>query len=207
MFDLPSLSELIIFVPIILISLTFHELAHGWVAYRLGDNTAKHQGRLTLNPLAHIDPVGFLMMILVGFGWAKPVPVNPYNLRTDSDRGMLLVSLAGPAANLLVALAASLLLGVGVFQLVPFADDVNYVLYFIQINVVLAIFNLIPVPPLDGSKILAGLLPGQAQFIYGMETYGMIILMILLFTGILGKILWPLVSLVTNIFLMIGRIV
>jgi len=207
MFDLPSLSELIIFVPIILISLTFHELAHGWVAYRLGDNTAKNQGRLTLNPLAHIDPVGFLMMILVGFGWAKPVPVNPYNLRTDSDRGMLLVSLAGPAANLLVALAAALLLGVGVFQLVPFADDVNYVLYFIQINVVLAIFNLIPVPPLDGSKILAGLLPGQAQFIYGMETYGMIILMILLFTGILGKILWPLVSLVTNIFLMIGRIV
>jgi len=208
MFDLPSLSELIILLPVILISLTFHEFAHGWVAYRLGDNTAKNLGRLTLNPLAHIDPVGFLMMILFKFGWAKPVPVNPQNLQTDPARGMMLVSLAGPTANLVVALAASLLLGLGVLQSIPYADYVAYLLYLtLQINVILAIFNLIPVPPLDGSKILAGLLPGQAQFIYGMETYGMIILMILLFTGILGKILWPLVSLVTKIFLMIGNLV
>ncbi len=208
MFDLPSLSELLLLLPVILISLTFHEFAHGWMAYRLGDNTARNQGRLTLNPLAHIDPVGFLMMILFKFGWAKPVPVNPNNLRTDPERGMLLVSLAGPAANMLIALAASLLLGLGLFKLVPYADYIYYLLYLtMQINVILAIFNLIPVPPLDGSKILAGLLPGQSQFIYSMETYGIVILMILLFTGLLGKILWPLVSLVINILLMISNII
>ncbi|KAF1086491.1 Peptidase family M50 [Sporotomaculum syntrophicum] len=204
MFDLPSLSELLLLLPVILISLTFHEFAHGWVAYRLGDNTARNQGRLTLNPLAHIDPVGFLMMILFKFGWAKPVPVNPYNLRTDPERGMLLVSLAGPTANMLVALAASLILGLGLFN----AGYIDYLLYLtMQINVILAIFNLIPVPPLDGSKILAGLLPGQSQFIYSMETYGIIILMLLLFTGLLGKILWPLVSFVINILLMISNII
>ncbi len=208
MFDLPSLSELLTLLPAILIGLTFHEFAHGWVAYRLGDNTARNQGRLTLNPLAHIDPVGFLMMIFFHFGWAKPVPVNPYNLRADPARGMLLVSLAGPAANFVLALVSSLLLGIGVFQFVPYANYVYYILYLtMQINVILAIFNLIPVPPLDGSKILAGLLPGQSQFIYGMETYGTIILMILLFTGVLGKILWPLVSFVVNIFLMISKLI
>ncbi|AGL01966.1 site-2 protease family protein [Desulfoscipio gibsoniae] len=208
MLDLPSLSELVLLLPAILIGLTFHEYAHGWMAHRLGDDTARNQGRLTLNPLAHIDPVGFLMLILFKFGWAKPVPVNPYNLRTDPARGMLLVSLAGPVANLLVALVASILLGIGLLQLVPYAEYFYYVLYLtLQINVILAFFNLIPVPPLDGSKILAGLFPRQSQFIYGMETYGTIILLILLFTGVLGKVLWPLVSFVVDIFLMIGKVI
>ncbi|WP_449240756.1 site-2 protease family protein [Desulfoscipio gibsoniae] len=208
MLDLPSLAELLLLLPAILIGLTFHEFAHGWMADRLGDHTARHQGRLTLNPLAHIDPVGFLMLILFKFGWAKPVPVNPYNLRGDPARGMLLVSLAGPAANLVMALAASILLGVGLLRLVPFAEYVYYILYLIlQINVILAFFNLIPVPPLDGSKILAGLFPRQSHFIYGMETYGTIILLILLFTGVLGKVLWPVVSFVVDMFLKISEII
>lgn len=204
MFNLPNLTELILLLPAILIGLTFHEYAHGWVADRLGDRTARNQGRLTLNPIAHIDPVGFLMLILFRFGWAKPVPVNPYNLRMDPAKGMLVVSLAGPTANLVVALAAALLWRLGLHNLVPYGNIL--LILIIQINVVLAIFNLIPVPPLDGSKILAGLFPSQARFIYGMETYGTIILLLLLFTGVLGKILWPAVSFVSEIFKTIGGI-
>lgn len=204
MFNLPNLTELILLLPAILIGLTFHEYAHGWVADRLGDRTARNQGRLTLNPIAHIDPVGFLMLILFRFGWAKPVPVNPYNLRMDPAKGMLVVSLAGPTANLVVALAAALLWRLGLHNLVPYGNI--FLILIIQINVVLAIFNLIPVPPLDGSKILAGLFPSQARFIYGMETYGTIILLLLLFTGVLGKILWPAVSFVSEIFKTIGGI-
>ncbi|SFQ96519.1 site-2 protease family protein [Desulfoscipio geothermicus] len=205
MLNLPSLTELLLLLPAILIGLTFHEFAHGWVADRLGDHTARYQGRLTLNPLAHIDPVGFLMLILFKFGWAKPVPVNPYNMRGDPSRNMLLVSLAGPAANILVALLAAVLIGTGLPRIIPYG---NYLFYLtLQINVVLAIFNLIPVPPLDGSKILAGLLPGQSRFIYQMETYGTIILLILLFTGVLGRIIWPAVSFVVNLFLVVARII
>jgi Zn-dependent protease len=205
MLNLPSLTELLLLLPAILIGLTFHEFAHGWVADRLGDHTARYQGRLTLNPLAHIDPVGFLMLILFKFGWAKPVPVNPYNMHGDPSRNMLLVSLAGPAANLLVALLAAVLIGTGLPRIIPYG---NYLFYLtLQINVVLAIFNLIPVPPLDGSKILAGLLPGQSRFIYQMETYGTIILLILLFTGVLGRFLWPAVSFIVNLFLAVARII
>ncbi len=204
MLDLPSLFELLVLLPAILIGLTFHEFAHGWVADRLGDRTARYQGRLTLNPLAHIDPVGFIMLILFKFGWAKPVPVNPYNLRTDPARGMLMVSLAGPAANLLVALVTSLILASGLARLVPYGNLVFYLT--LQINVILAVFNLIPVPPLDGSKIVAGLFPGRARFIYGMETYGTVILLLLLFTGVLGKILWPLVNFITGVFLALGKV-
>jgi Zn-dependent protease len=204
MLDFPSLRELLLLLPAILVGLTFHEFAHGWVADRLGDRTARYQGRLTLNPLAHIDPVGFLMLVLFRFGWAKPVPVNPYNLRGDPARGMLMIALAGPAANLLVALVTALLLGTGVTHLIPYGY--YFLLLTLQINVVLAVFNLIPVPPLDGSKILAGLLPRQSHFLYQMETYGTIILLLLLFTGILGKILWPVVNFIVNILLTIAKI-
>jgi Zn-dependent protease len=205
MLDFPSLRELLLLLPAILVGLTFHEFAHGWVADRLGDRTARYQGRLTLNPLAHIDPVGFLMLVLFRFGWAKPVPVNPYNLRGDPARGMLMIALAGPAANLLVALVTALLLGTGVTHLIPYGY--YFLLLTLQINVVLAVFNLIPVPPLDGSKILAGLLPRQSHFLYQMETYGTIILLLLLFTGILGKILWPVVNFIVNILLAIAKII
>lgn len=205
MLNLPSLTEILLLLPAILIGLTFHEFAHGWVADRLGDHTARHQGRLTLNPLAHIDPMGFLMLILFKFGWAKPVPVNPYNMRGDPSRNMLVVALAGPVANIIVAIVTAVLIGLGLANFIPYGE---YLLYLtLQINVVLAVFNLIPVPPLDGSKILAGLLPGQSHFIYQMETYGTIILLLLLFTGVLGKILWPMVSFIVSLLLTIAKFI
>lgn len=205
MINFPSVQELMLLLPGILIGLTFHEFAHGWVADRLGDSTARKQGRLTLNPLAHLDPVGFVMLILFRFGWAKPVPVNPFNLRGDPTRSMMLVSLAGPASNLLLAFILALLLGLGVAGLIPYGNLLIF--YALQINVILALFNLIPVPPLDGSKILAGLLPGQAHFIYQLEKYGFIILIILLFTGVLGKVLWPAVNFMVKLFLIIAGVI
>ncbi len=186
MFDLPSLQSIALMLPAIVLGLTFHEYAHGLVAYRLGDNTAHDHGRLTLNPAAHVDPVGLILLFLAGFGWAKPVPVNPYNLKGDIQKGMLLVSLAGPATNLLLAIAAAVIWGALAGLRLPYFNDI--MMYMIQINVVLAIFNLIPVPPLDGSKILAGLLPGRQNWLYQLESYGVIILILLVFTGAIGFI-------------------
>jgi len=186
MFDLPSLQSIALMLPAIVLGLTFHEYAHGLVAYRLGDNTAHDHGRLTLNPVAHVDPVGLILLFLAGFGWAKPVPVNPYNLKGDIQKGMLLVSLAGPATNLLLAIAAAVIWGALAGLRLPYFNDI--MMYMIQINVVLAIFNLIPVPPLDGSKILAGLLPGRQNWLYQLESYGVIILILLVFTGAIGFI-------------------
>ncbi|WP_018085146.1 site-2 protease family protein [Desulfurispora thermophila] len=182
----PSLSELAIMLPAIVVGLTVHEFAHGWAAYMLGDNTARQAGRLTLNPLAHIDPVGLLLLFIAGFGWAKPVPVNPFHMYGDRRRGMLLVALAGPATNMLVALLSAVLLGLGLWRW-PYIQAI--MIQMININVVLAIFNLLPVPPLDGSKILAGLLPGRQEWLWQLEQYGTIVLLLLLFTGILGKVM------------------
>jgi Zn-dependent protease len=173
-------------LPAIVLGLTFHEYAHGLAAYKLGDNTARSQGRLTINPAAHVDPVGLILLFLAGFGWAKPVPINPLNFKGDMRRGVLLVSLAGPATNLLLAIAAAIIWGALAGLKLPYFNDI--MMYMIQINVVLAIFNLIPVPPLDGSKILAGILPGRQEWLYKMEAYGMIILIVLIFTGAISFI-------------------
>lgn len=186
MFDLPSLQSIALMLPAIVLGLTFHEYAHGLAAYRLGDNTARAQGRLTINPVAHVDPVGLILLFLAGFGWAKPVPINPLNFRGDMKRGVLLVSLAGPATNLLLAIAAAVIWGVLYELKLPYFNDI--MMYIVQINVVLAVFNLIPVPPLDGSKILAGLLPGRQEWLYKLEAYGMIILIVLIFSGAIGFI-------------------
>lgn len=187
MFNIPSPFEIALLLPAIIIGLTLHELAHGYVAYRLGDSTAARQGRLTLNPVAHIDPIGFIALFLVGFGWAKPVPVNPFNMR-DPQRGMLLVALAGPATNMVIAIVTAILLGLGIASLFPYGHDI--VVRIIYINIVLAVFNMLPIPPLDGSKILAGLLPpSQANIIHALDNYGFIILLLLLFTGVISKIL------------------
>jgi Zn-dependent protease len=173
-------------LPAIIIGLTFHEYAHGMVADRLGDHTARHMGRLTFNPMAHIDPIGFLLLFIAGFGWAKPVPVNPNNLTGDARQGMLLVSLAGPATNMLLAVASAMALGLFGMQ-IPYGREILG--WMISINVILAVFNLIPIPPLDGSKILAGILPGRQEWFYQMEAYGTIILLLLLFSGVLGSVL------------------
>ncbi len=180
------LYKILYMTPAVLIGLTFHEYAHAAAAYRLGDRTAYHEGRLTLNPAAHIDVLGLIMLYFAGFGWARPVPVNPYNLRGNRGRGMLLVSLAGPLSNLVLAVAAAALLGAFLWN-VPYADRIATEI--IRINVILAVFNLLPIPPLDGSKILAGILPGSQEWLYKLEQYGTIILILLLFTGIIGRIL------------------
>ncbi len=189
--------DILIWLPAILIGLTFHEYAHGRVAYMLGDDTAYHQGRLTLNPLPHIDWMGFFMLIIFKFGWAKPVQVNPlnFNRNISMKRGMMLVSLAGPVMNILLALVGMILYRyIQPFQELEWGSyAVALLMPLIQINLILAAFNLIPVPPLDGSKILAGLLPDSgARLMYSLEQYGPIILILLIITGLTGKLLWPL---------------
>ena len=173
----------------IVVALTIHESAHAWSAYLLGDHTAKDDGRLSLNPFLHIDPLGFMMLLLVGFGWAKPVTVNPYNLRNQRS-GMSLVALAGPLSNLVAVFVFGLLYKF----LSPNLGDNNLLANFLflltLINVSLFVFNLIPIPPLDGSKVLFGLLPDQkfADFKYKFSLNGPWILLILVifdsFTGI-----------------------
>lgn len=162
----------------LLYSLALHELAHAWTADKMGDKTARNLGRITLNPLRHLDPVGTAMLFLVGFGWARPVPIQPGNFR-HYRVGMLVVSLAGVIVNLLLALAAlGALAGLGVtlgtLSQALARDPLRAGLFFMaQINIVLATFNLLPVPPLDGSKALQALLPrGMQRALWGLERYG-----------------------------------
>ena len=163
----------------LLYSIIVHELAHGWVAYRMGDPTAKRLGRLTLNPLKHLDPIGTVMLFLVGFGWAKPVPVNLNNI-PGQRMGLILVSSAGIVANILFAFLAILL-----YRLLspsPSAPLGVMLYYLAQINIMLASFNLIPIPPLDGSKILAGFLPERLQYALArLEPFGFFIVIGLLY--------------------------
>lgn len=165
-----------------------HELAHGWAAYKLGDNTAKREGRLTFNPIAHIDPIGMIMILIFGFGYAKPVPVNMNNFKNPKS-GMALTALAGPASNLIMAFVSMFLhyivSALGSSSLIMQIISIFF-FYSAYINVSLGVFNLIPIPPLDGSKILAGVLPDRVYYKYMVyERYVMIALIILLFTGVL----------------------
>ncbi len=184
------LAELLFLLPVLLVSMMFHELSHGYVAYRLGDPTAQAHGRLTLNPLKHLDPLGSLMFVLTFlsgffvFGWAKPVPINPYYFH-NHKRGMMLVSLAGPAANFAMAVGMALLLRLATHQEVVAAVTregslwVRVVWLAFQINVVLGIFNLVPIPPLDGSRILGGLLPDELATRWAeLDRYGFLFILV-----------------------------
>lgn len=204
MLDLPNIRQLLIMLPGLLIALSFHEYAHARAADYLGDDTPYYQGRLTINPLAHIDWLGFFMLLLVKFGWAKPVQVNPMNFKGVGIRkGMMLVSLAGPGMNFLLAVVAAVLMKL-IYSL-PHTGNTVVALTLLEplllYNVVLGIFNLIPVPPLDGSKILAGILPdSQGALLDNLERYGPIILLVLVFSGIIGRLLWPILNLVLGLF-------
>jgi Zn-dependent protease len=171
----------------LLFSVIIHEVAHGWVAYRMGDPTAKWLGRLTLNPLKHLDPIGTLMLFLAGFGWAKPVPVN-FNNIPDRRKGLIFVSSAGIVANILFAFIA--LLFVRLFSTSSSGITFILVYYVVQINITLAALNLIPIPPLDGSKILMGFVSERTQyFLARLEPYGFFIIIGFLYLGILNPLI------------------
>jgi Zn-dependent protease len=209
--------NLLYLLPILLISLMVHELAHGWIAYRLGDPTAKNRGRLSFNPVRHLDMVGTAMFIITYlfsgfvFGWAKPIPVSPYYFR-NRQRGMAIVGAAGPACNFLMAVVFGLILRFTYPPLTAHFSQIDKVILdilfmFVQINIVLGVFNLIPIPPLDGSRVLGGFLPRSAYEKWvSVDRYGMLILLVLIVafsrpffdalsgavTGIRDLILWGL---------------
>ena len=174
---------------LLLYSVIFHEVAHGWVAYKMGDETAKWLGRLTLNPIKHIDPIGSLMLLVIGFGWAKPVPINLENIPAAQRRkGLILVSAAGVTANIIIAFCALLVWR----PTSPAPGSMMYqVLYLLAyINILLAAFNLIPIPPLDGSKILMGFTPESFnRVLYQIEPFGFFVVLGLLLTGVLNPVI------------------
>jgi Zn-dependent protease len=181
------LAFVLLVIPL-LYSVIIHEVAHGWVAYKMGDSTAKWLGRLTLNPKVHIDPIGTLMLFIFGFGWAKPVPVNFANLR-NPRKGLIFVSSAGIVANICLAFLSLLCLKIFGLYLPPIG--VVVLRHLASINVMLAAFNLIPIPPLDGSKVLMGLTSSR-EFQYSMsriEPYGFLIIMGLLYLGLLNPVI------------------
>ena len=197
-----DLSRVLIAIVVLLLSLSFHEAAHAISADALGDPTARRLGRVTLNPIAHIDPIGTLLFPLLALlsnfpliGWAKPVPVNPANLHGHWRRKYMLIAAAGPASNLVLAVVAAIglhLIGFGGGSSPASAQIFDFLRIMVVLNVLLAVFNMIPVPPLDGGNVLAGLLPGQAAEVFArIRPFGMFILYGLLLSGILWQIVDP----------------
>jgi Zn-dependent protease len=169
---------------VLLIAFTIHELAHAVTADSLGDPTPRRMGRITLNPLAHLDPIGTVLLLVAGFGWAKPVLINPMNLRGNPRTAMALVAAAGPISNVLMAIIAGLFIRLGLVDFAPFSTGGTLpspsflVSEFVWINLILAFFNLIPIPPLDGSKILFAILPVELAYrLRPLEQYGFLLLM------------------------------
>ena len=205
------ISEFIITAPPLLLALTIHEFAHGYVAYRLGDPTAKLAGRLTLNPLHHLDPIGTIAFFVMRLGWAKPVPVNAAYFK-NPRRDMLWVALAGPMTNLAMAVLSAIATKLAwlLMDILPPSPMANALLLpfnamliaSVWINLVLCIFNFLPIPPLDGSRILTGILPlGMAQSYASVERYGFVLILILAFSGILSKVILPIINFANTLLL------
>jgi len=190
---------LILLIPVLVFALVFHEFSHAWVANKLGDPTARYSGRLTLNPLAHLDPFGSLMILFVGFGWAKPVPVDSRylaNPRVD----MMKIAFAGPAANLLLAFVGGTIIRTDLVS----GSITLMLLLFTQINIMLAVFNMIPIPPLDGSQIFSSIMMRRyPELVYKLQMYGPQILLGLIMIGYFTRIspIWIVISPFVNFFL------
>jgi Zn-dependent protease len=205
------ITELIILAPPLLFALTLHELAHGFVAFHLGDPTARDAGRLSLNPLKHLDPLGTIAFFFIKIGWAKPVPVNPSYFR-NPKKDMLWVALAGPVTNLVLAIASAILTK-GIWALasvLPYSAAAEAILVPINsmliasvwINLVLCIFNFLPIPPLDGSRILTGILPDHLALSYmKIERFGFVLILVLAFSGVLSKVIVPIISFANSLLL------
>lgn len=202
------------FLTAIFTGLAFHEFSHAWAANELGDDTAARQGRLTLNPLAHLDPIGSALLLLFGFGWAKPTPVNPWRLKNGPRRGGAIVAFAGPASNFFFAALAALPIRLGVVES-NFGTNIDLIIrrgsgedflflflfFVISLNIILGIFNLIPIPPLDGFKVATGLLPREAaRSLERLAPYGPGILMTLLMIGFIAPGLSPISWLINFVY-------
>ncbi|MEY8415220.1 Zn-dependent protease (includes SpoIVFB) [Tissierella praeacuta DSM 18095] len=187
-------------LPGLFIAIIFHELAHGLMAYWLGDDTAKNAGRLTLNPLKHLDLGGFLCLVIFKFGWAKPVPINPFNFQ-NRKKDTILVSLAGPLSNFIIAIIIVFVLSLNIITNAVFFKILFITLWY---NIMLGIFNLLPFPPLDGSKIVASLLPNKIEYyFYKYERYLYMVLIVLIATNIIDKIMSPIIDVILNLLISI----
>ncbi len=212
-----ELMGLLLSAPGVLIAITFHEFAHGYAAYKLGDDTAKSQGRLSLNPFAHLDPIGTLMLLFAGFGWGKPVEVNPrnYTRKMSMEKGEAIVSLAGPLMNFILAIIFALIYyAIYRFASISFiTSTVGQIIIIlisstISINIGLGVFNLIPLPPLDGSKIIMPFLPYKAkQWFMNNEQIFYIIFVLIWITGIAGTLITPAINGVTKGIMSLGKFI
>ena len=215
--DPSQLIGLLLSAPGVLIAITFHEFAHGYAAYKLGDNTAKNQGRLNLNPFTHLDPIGTLMLLVAGFGWGKPVEVNPrnYTRKMSMEKGEAIVSLAGPLMNFILAIIFTLIY-CAIYKFVGYSfmlTNVGSIIMLlisstISINIGLGVFNLIPLPPLDGSKVIMPFLPYKAKhFFVNNEQIFYFVFILIWITGMAGTIITPAINLVSEGVFALGRLI
>lgn len=200
--------SLLLTLPAVIIAITFHEFAHAWAADKLGDDTPRYQGRLNLNPMSHLDPVGFFLLMFAGFGWGKPVQINPrnFNRNVSMQKGEALVSLAGPLMNFIIAIVSGIILGAVYMYASPafltsMTGTILYILLqqLVAINIGLGVFNLIPLPPLDGSKIFMSIIPYKARtWLINHSTMFYYIFLIIWITGLASIIISPIINLLYN---------